>query len=320
VSIGAFAVAVGVPASALRYYDEVGVLPPAHVDPVTGYRFYDAAQVRRARLVGALRGLGLSVEQMRSLLAKDDSVVAERLRSLATQRTADARQKAELLVMLAAALAAEESVASVLVDAAHLRVALGRVARLAGEAPLNALQLVAGDGLVVLGSDRYRLARWSLRSAGPTVGDATGVLPLADLDGLSRWLNGQIAVTCRVLDGVVSWSGSGLDFVCQPHPAGFPDLATIYAARAPTGRQRRMVGPAEVAGMGEVVVLDVDGRRVKLSRSLVEGTVASLVGDEVLLLVDDPEAAVLFRFPGQPDHDVLVMPRTGSRGTGANDR
>lgn len=321
-SIGAFAAAVGVPTSALRYYDEVGVLPPAHVDPVTGYRFYDAAQVRRARLVGVLRGLGLSVGEMRYLLKANDSVAAERLRLLAAQRTADAQQGAGLLVMLAAALAAEESVASVLVDAAHLRVVLGRVARVAGEAPLDALQLVLGDGFVVLGSDRYRLARWSLRVSGPTVGDATGIVPLADLDGLFRWLDGQVTVTCRVLDGRVSWSGSGVDFVCQPHPAGFPDLATIYAARVPAGRHRRILARNEVAGLGEVLVLDVDGNRVELSRSLVEGTVTSLAGGEVLLLVDEPESAVLFRFPGQPDHDVLVMPRTGDGpgGTAAGGR
>jgi len=312
VSIGAFAAAVGVPASALRYYDEVGVLPPAHVDPVTGYRFYDAVQVRRARLVGALRGLGLPVGEMRSLLEAEDSVVAERLRLLAAQRTADARRGAELLGLLAAGLEAEGSIASVLVDAAYLRTVLGRVARLAGEAPLDALQLVVrDDGLVVLSSDRYRLARWSLRTAGSTTGEAAGLVPVADLEALTRWLDGQVVVTCRILNTVVSWSGSGTDYVCRAHPVDFPDLATIYAARAPAGRHRRMVAPADLVGVGEAMVLNVDEYQVQLSWSLVEGTVASLVGDEVLLLVDDPEAAVLFRFPGQPDHEVLVMPRTG---------
>ncbi len=319
VSIGAFAAAVGVPASALRYYDGVGVLPPAHVDPVTGYRFYDAVQMRRARLVGALRGLGLSVEEMRSLLEADDSVVAARLRVLAAERTADARRGAELLVLLAAGLEAVGSAASVLVDATYVRFVLGRVALLAGDASLDALQLVVDDGLVVLSSDRYRLARWSFRAAEPTTGGATGLVPVADLAALSAWLDGEVAVMCRVLDGVVSWSGSGPDFVCRPHQSDFPDLTTIYAALAPAGRHRRRVAPAELAGVGEVMVVNVDGCGVMLTRSLVEGTVASLLGDEVLLLMDEPEAAVLFRFPGQPEHEVLVMPRTGDQPGGADD-
>jgi hypothetical protein len=50
---------------------------------------------------------------------------------------------------------------------------------------------------------------------------------------------------------------------------------------------------------------------VRFSQALLAGAVMSLLGEEVLLLVDEPEAAVLLRFPGQPDHDVLLMPRTG---------
>ncbi len=102
ISIGAFARAVGLAASALRYYDEVGVLPPAHVDPVNGYRFYDPAQMRRARLVGALRGVRLSVEEMRSLLDAEDDSVAGRLLQLAESRMARAGRSADLLRSMAA--------------------------------------------------------------------------------------------------------------------------------------------------------------------------------------------------------------------------
>ena len=38
-TIGAFARAVGLTASALRHYDECGLLPPAEVDDATGYRY-----------------------------------------------------------------------------------------------------------------------------------------------------------------------------------------------------------------------------------------------------------------------------------------
>src|SRR6185436_1823526 len=54
-SIGALARACGPSISALRFYDAAGVLRPAHVDPVTGYRWYTSAQVHTARLIANLR-------------------------------------------------------------------------------------------------------------------------------------------------------------------------------------------------------------------------------------------------------------------------
>ena len=40
---------------ALRLYDELGLLPPARVDPDSGYRWYAAGQLDNARLVASLR-------------------------------------------------------------------------------------------------------------------------------------------------------------------------------------------------------------------------------------------------------------------------
>lgn len=53
-TVGAFSRASGLPVSALRYYDAAGVLRPAHVDPVTGYRWYTPDQVGRAGLVARI--------------------------------------------------------------------------------------------------------------------------------------------------------------------------------------------------------------------------------------------------------------------------
>ena len=53
----------------LRYYDEVGVLPPAHVTPSSGYRRYTSAQLEQLNRVLVLRDLGFSLREIRSLLA-----------------------------------------------------------------------------------------------------------------------------------------------------------------------------------------------------------------------------------------------------------
>ena len=44
-TIGAFARAARLTPKALRLYDEVGLLPPAAVDPESGYRLYDPEQL-----------------------------------------------------------------------------------------------------------------------------------------------------------------------------------------------------------------------------------------------------------------------------------
>ncbi|GEB47788.1 MULTISPECIES: MerR family transcriptional regulator [Streptomyces] len=58
-SISAFARRVGLAPSALRFYDDCGVLSPAAVDPVTGYRSYSPQQHDRAVLLRRLRTAGL---------------------------------------------------------------------------------------------------------------------------------------------------------------------------------------------------------------------------------------------------------------------
>lgn len=54
-TIGAFARASRLTPKALRLYDELGLLPPAHVDPASGYRLYRPEQLDHARLVAWLR-------------------------------------------------------------------------------------------------------------------------------------------------------------------------------------------------------------------------------------------------------------------------
>ena len=59
--IGEMARASGLSVSALRFYDGAGVLVPAEVDPLTGYRRYADDQLRAARLVAGLRRVGMPV-------------------------------------------------------------------------------------------------------------------------------------------------------------------------------------------------------------------------------------------------------------------
>jgi DNA-binding transcriptional MerR regulator len=72
ISIGRFARLAGLSVGALRHYDEVDLLRPARVDPVTGYRSYRLDQLEAARLIVRLRELETPVETIRAYLAADD--------------------------------------------------------------------------------------------------------------------------------------------------------------------------------------------------------------------------------------------------------
>ncbi|MFJ3201702.1 MerR family transcriptional regulator [Streptomyces sp. NPDC086989] len=71
--IGQFAQASGLTVTALRHYDASGVLPPAHVDPDSGYRYFRRDQVRTAQLIRVLRQLDVPVEQVRGMLARAEA-------------------------------------------------------------------------------------------------------------------------------------------------------------------------------------------------------------------------------------------------------
>ena len=84
-SIGEFAQLGAVSIRTLRHYDEIGLLPPAEVDPVTGYRSYSPKQLRQLNRFVALKGLGLTLAQIRRLL---DGITIDELRGMLLLRQA----------------------------------------------------------------------------------------------------------------------------------------------------------------------------------------------------------------------------------------
>jgi DNA-binding transcriptional MerR regulator len=86
-NIGHFARHGRVSVSMLRHYDAIGLLQPAYVDRVTGYRSYDAEQLSRLHRIVALKGLGFTLQQVRSIL--DDKVSVGELRGMLRLRQAE---------------------------------------------------------------------------------------------------------------------------------------------------------------------------------------------------------------------------------------
>jgi DNA-binding transcriptional MerR regulator len=78
-SIGEFARRSRLSPKALRLYDGLGLLSPARVDEVSGYRYYEGAQLGQARLIAALRQVGVPLTTVRELLALDPAEMAARV-------------------------------------------------------------------------------------------------------------------------------------------------------------------------------------------------------------------------------------------------
>jgi DNA-binding transcriptional MerR regulator len=103
-TIGRFADATGLTVKALRHYDEIGLLAPAHVDPESGYRYYEAAQVEDAVAIRRLRALELPLEEIRSLLRADADAFRSGLAAHGYHVAAESHDKQMLLIELAAIL------------------------------------------------------------------------------------------------------------------------------------------------------------------------------------------------------------------------
>jgi DNA-binding transcriptional MerR regulator len=89
--IGHFAKLGQVSVKTLRYYDERGLLAPLHTDAATGYRYYSVEQLPRLNRILALKEMGLSLEQIASLL--DEGLPAAQLRGMLRLKQVELQQR-----------------------------------------------------------------------------------------------------------------------------------------------------------------------------------------------------------------------------------
>ena len=74
--IGEFSKLSRVSIRMLRRYNEVGLLLPAEIDPITGYRYYSEDQLPAAGRITALRVMGFGLAAIEQLLATWEEPVA----------------------------------------------------------------------------------------------------------------------------------------------------------------------------------------------------------------------------------------------------
>ncbi len=135
-SIGEFARHGGVSLRVLRHYDRIGLLRPEWVDPVSGYRWYAAAQLQQLNRVVALRDLGFGLERIQELTG-DDVAVAD-LRGMLVARRAELEDavatESDRLARVEARLRALDAVGHPAADVIVRSLPATAVVELAGEA------------------------------------------------------------------------------------------------------------------------------------------------------------------------------------------
>jgi DNA polymerase-3 subunit beta len=340
--IGEMARATGLSVSALRFYDGAGVLVPAAVDPVTGYRRYADAQIRTARLVAGLRRVGMPLAGI-TRAVRDPSCVRglldQHLRHL-EDGLADARRE---LSRLHALLDQEERVMTrATLPAAALAAALDAVRFAASTDPalpmLGGVLLETEPGAITLvTTDRFRLAVAGAAAAveGPPV---RVVLPLPLADEIRALLTGDGAATLDLTAEHVAVAAAGERAEGVPLDTDFPDhrrllrdsaaaervtvdvaaLRAAVTAAAPVWREHDgtaypisilTVDPAGGVRLAAESEWTADtGAHVAVNREfLLEALDAGGAGQLVLEL-DGPIMPLAVRTPGDGDRFSVLMP------------
>ncbi|OIJ99339.1 hypothetical protein BIV25_09970 [Streptomyces sp. MUSC 14] len=125
-TIGAFAKASRLSPKALRLYDALGLLAPARIDPVTGYRLYAPEQLDRARLVAWLRRLGMPLARIQhvcTLEADQADQAAQEIRAFWARVEADTAARRDLATFLIDHLSWKDPTMTVSADPLEIRYA-----------------------------------------------------------------------------------------------------------------------------------------------------------------------------------------------------
>jgi DNA-binding transcriptional MerR regulator len=345
--IGVFAREVRLAVSAVRFYDDCGLLPPAFVDPSSGYRYYRADQVERGRLIRDLRAAEMSIAQIRSVI---DASADKALTMLAEHRTALDRRVTEAKQRLASASAAltrpEIRMPTTCVLAREeFLTAVRQVAPSAaplGTAPDQNIRVIEGvlvavdDGVLrLVATDRYRLA---IRELVPTAIDGADervVVEASDLRELTVD-NGGDEVTIRLGDAAEVVSSdvtrplrviAGAAF--PPYERLLPDATSLVhrglmTAGALRSELERLADHGVVAlHLDDVVsVGPLDERPRSLEGSEATGPPVTIgvrpqflldaaqlaVGPELLIEASSPTSPLVVRSATDGSYTCLIMP------------
>ncbi|MFE7801301.1 MerR family transcriptional regulator [Nocardia sp. NPDC057440] len=345
ITIGVLARASGLTPSALRFYDDCGLLVPARVDGATGYRYYRESQCARAVMIRQLRGIGVPLEVISEILAGD----AERATRLLDAHVLELRRRAEEAAVVAGTIKdtiGDTATGQTALSAATLAAAIDQVRSAAartGEIPVLAGVLVeaSAGSLTLTATDRYRLSTRTM-AIGRSAADWSLVVDAGDLAAIGSWLREAEEVTVAPAAGALVVVADGSERRCRTIDDSFPDYRAMLASLAPV-RTRVLVIRDRLLDMTEgydgTILCSADATELALSRA--DGRTARLpvtltgpgitlafaaptlspairaaLGPEIMLDIAAPDLPVLIRSATDGDLTTLVMPTAQPNSTG----
>lgn len=326
-TIGVFARASGLTPSALRFYDDCGLLVPASIDAKSGYRYYTRAQSNRANIIRQLRDIGMPLDRVSAALDGDGSAAVEIVDLHVEELAANARAAADAAVSIRRLF--DEKYCAATVSAAEFSSAVEQVSSAAGthdDFPvLRGVLIEVDSGTVTLtATDRYRLSSRSLvaqSSAGIAWSRIAAVGSLAAVP-----VSGDLVLTAT--DDSMVVDSDGARAAVEPVDGEFPDWRTIMDGLAPTvtrvvlqrdfvpltgGTLRIEAGPNGVSVDGVPVPAQVTGSDsvVFFDAAVLHAAVASAVGPDLILDIAAPDQPMLVRSALDGALTTLVMPVRG---------
>jgi DNA polymerase-3 subunit beta len=337
-TISEFARLVGLAPSALRFYDDCGLLPPALVDDSNGYRYYEPSQESRARLLRDLREIDLPLAEVRVALdatpAELASLVRAHLRTVEA-KTAAARAAAEHLLTQ---LLADRT--TVTLGGPELASAFRQVTPAAASASADgvseelsvALECVlielAPDEVTLVATDRYRLSVRTVQPVDFSGASARLLVQESELVALSRWVAAAEVVRIEVGPGGATLVRDGevrdITVVAAEYPAYqlILDGLTPPVCRVVVDRLallavlegREVVafdidsGELRVDGEAKLEVIGSGAVRIGFTASLLAAALDASVGPDVLLEICAADRPVVVRSADQGTFTTLVMP------------
>ncbi|MEU7629073.1 MerR family transcriptional regulator [Nocardia sp. NPDC049220] len=272
ITIGVLARASGLTASALRFYDDCGLLIPAAVDPLTGYRYYTEAQRERATLIRQLRAIDLPLDTIARILSDD----AARARQLLDDHVDELARRARDAAHVVAAVKRSLGTGShVVVSAAALADALEQVRAAAATTrgiPVLAGVLVEADAnvLTLTATDRYRLCTRSVVAHRGRGGAWSRVLDPDGLGPTTAWLRGEDEIIATPTEHFLILSGSNAEHRSAVIDAPFPDYRAVLSGLGPV-RTRAVVARDQLLGILEkteaTVQLAIDQTGITVSEN-----------------------------------------------------
>ncbi len=339
-TISEFARLVGLAPSALRFYDDCGVLPPDSVDETNGYRYYARTQERRARLLRDLREIDLPLAEVRVALDADPAALADVVRAhlrTVEAKTAAARAAADHLLTQ---LTADRTVA--VLGGPELASAIRQVTPAAApstsppEAGVDDLAAVlecvrielSPDEVTFVATDRYRLSMRTVQPVEFSGASAHLLVPASELSGLSRWVAAGEVVRVEAGPGtaVIVRDGEARDLTVVPgdYPAyqvildGLtPPLCRVVVDRAALRaalESREVVafdinsGELRIDDDVKLEAIGAGSARIGFTASLLAAALDASVGPDVLLEICASDRPVVVRSADQGTFTTLVMP------------